>query len=138
MRLALIQDQLLTPAGSERVFLYMAEEFREADLFTLAYNPARTWPEFQEFNINTTILNSIIRSHSAFKYMFPITTLVAQCINLYNYDIILSSSATVAKYIQRFSGVHLCYCYYPTRALWNFHEYFLGEERRITTRVARL
>ncbi len=29
MKIALIQDQLLTPAGSERVFLYMVEEEEE-------------------------------------------------------------------------------------------------------------
>ena len=55
MKLALIQDQLLTEAGSERIFLYMAHEFPEADIFTLAYNLDTTWPEFQrKFNIRTS------------------------------------------------------------------------------------
>ena len=71
MKLAIIQDQLLTPAGTERVFLYMVEEFREADVFTLAYNKKTTWDQYKNFKINTSVLNPIIRSHKLFKYFFP-------------------------------------------------------------------
>jgi glycosyltransferase involved in cell wall biosynthesis len=124
LKLALIQDQLLTPAGSERVFLYMIEEFSEADYYTLAYNPKTTWPEYLNFNIRTSFLNGIIKNHKIFQYFFPISTYVMQNWDFSKYDIILSSSATTAKYINRFTGKHICYCYTPTRAIWSSDEYF--------------
>lgn len=124
MKIAIIQDQLLTPAGSERVFLYIAQEFREADIFTLCYNPERTWPEFKELKIKTHWLNYFIRNHRIFKLAFPIASHAMEFWNFKNYDLIITSSATTAKYIKRFNAPHICYCYYPTRAIWNFDRYF--------------
>jgi glycosyltransferase involved in cell wall biosynthesis len=124
MKIALLQDQLLTCAGSERVFLYMCQEFPEADIFSLCYNAKTTLPEFEDFSINVHPLNRIIRTHKIFKMLFPISTYAMELWDFRGYDLIISSSATTAKYIKRFSGVHICYCYIPTRAIWNFGGYF--------------
>lgn len=124
MRLALIQDQLLTPAGSERMFLYMCQEFREADIFTLTYNAETTLPEFRQFDIKTSWMNGWVRNHDRFKTVFPLSTYVMQNWDFRGYDVILSSSSTCAKYIRRHNAVHLCYCYYPTRAIWTLDNYF--------------
>lgn len=124
MKLALIQDSLLIKGGSERIFQYIVEEFQEADIFTLAYNPENTWPEFRKYTINTSWANRLIQTHSRFKLFFPVATKIFQNWNFNGYDVILSSSATVAKYISKFKGVHICYCYFPTRAIWNTEEYF--------------
>ena len=126
MKLALIQDQLLTPAGSERVFLYMAQEFPEADIFTLAYNPDTTWPEFKAFDIRTSWLNRWVQNHDRFKTAFPLSTYVMQNWDFDAYDVILTSSATTAKYIRNHHARHICYCYYPTRAIWTRNKYFDG------------
>lgn len=126
MRLALIQDQLLTPAGSERMFLYMCQEFREADLFTLAYNPDTTLPEFRQFDIKTSWMNHWVRDHDRFKTVFPLSTYVMQHWDFRGYDVILTSSATSAKYIRNHDATHICYCYYPTRAIWTHDAYFGG------------
>jgi glycosyltransferase involved in cell wall biosynthesis len=47
-----------------------------------------------------------------------------QSLDLSHYDVVLSSSATVAKYVNVPKGRHICYCYIPTRAIWHFDEYF--------------
>lgn len=127
MKIALIQDQLLTCAGSERVFLYMCQEFKEADIFTLCYNKETTLPEFKNFNIKVhPLFNKLIRSHKIFKIFFPISTYAMELWDFSKYDLIISSSATTAKYVKRFNGKHICYCYIPTRAIWNFDGYFTG------------
>lgn len=126
MKLALVQDQLLTPAGSERIFLYMCQEFPEADIYTLAYNPDVTWPEFRQFNIRTSWMNALVQTHDRFKTVFPLSTYVMQKWDLSGYDVILTSSATIAKYIARHHARHVCYCYYPTRAIWTRGKYFDG------------
>lgn len=124
MKIALVQDQLLTRAGSERAFLYMAQEFREADLYTLCYEPDTTWPEFKDFEIATSPLDRIIRDHGRFKTLFPVSSVWMEHWDFSAYDLIITSSATTAKYIRRFKGPHICYCYFPTRAIWSFDSYF--------------
>lgn len=125
-RIAIIQDQLLTKGGSERVFKYLAEEFQEADLFTLCYNRQTTISGLQSHRIHVHKYGQIIRNHTVFRWLFPISTILMEMWDFSGYDIIITSSASTAKYIKNFSGIHFCYCYYPTRALWEGDKYFLG------------
>jgi len=125
LKIALIQDSLLICAGSERVFKCMVEEFPEADIFTLAYNSKTTCPSFGNYKINTSWANMFIRSHSVFKLLFPISTYIMQYWDFNSYDIIISSSATTAKYISKFKGKHFCFGYFPTRAIWDYKRYFI-------------
>jgi glycosyltransferase involved in cell wall biosynthesis len=138
MKLAIIQDQLLTEAGSERVFLYMAQEFPEADIFTLAYNPETTWPEFRQFDIRTSWMNRFVQSHDRFKTAFPLSTHVMQHWDFSGYDTILTSSATTAKYIRCHHARHICYCYYPTRAIWTRGKYFDGAKSGLREKLFAL
>jgi glycosyltransferase involved in cell wall biosynthesis len=124
MKIAIIHDYLCGIGGSERMFQYMCEEFSEADAYTLAYNPAATFPYFRTRGIRTTWLNRFVQSTAAFRWSFPLATYVMQSLDLSRYDVVLSSSATVAKYASVPNGRHICYCYIPTRAIWHFDEYF--------------
>ena len=124
MRIALVHDYLCGYGGAERVFEYMCQEFQEADIYTLAYNKNSTLPEYKKYKINTTFLNNFVRSMESFRWSFPIATYAMELIDFDRYDIVLSSSATVAKYINVKKGKHICYCYIPTRALWQTESYF--------------
>src|SRR5438552_9899829 len=132
--MAIVLDQLFGMAGSERVAQYICEEFAEADVYTLAYNPETTFPYFSSRNIRTTWLNPFVRSTSAFRWSFPFATHVMQSLDLRDYDAVLSCSATVAKYVSAPKGKHVCYCYIPTRALWHFEEYFRPSLRAAITK----
>lgn len=131
MKMALIQDSLLIKGGAERVFRYMTDAFPEADVLTIAYRADTTWPEFSDRKIITSPANRIVRSHNRFKNLFPLITYGYQFWDLRRYDVILSSSATAAKYISRFNGIHICYCYFPTRAIWNPDAYFNGNSVKV-------
>jgi glycosyltransferase involved in cell wall biosynthesis len=134
MKIALVQDQLLTPAGSERVFLYMVQEFQDADIYTLCYNPINTWPEFKALNVRVSLLNRFIQTHSRFKMLFPLSTYFMQIWDFSKYDLIITSSATTAKYIKKYTGKHICYCYLPTRAIWSHNSYF-GDSTNIKIKI---
>ena len=138
LRIALVTDSLVTVGGAEQVFLYMVEEFGEADVFTLAYRPEKTMPEFRRFQIRTSWANCLIASHRLFKLLFPLSTLVMETWKLGEYDAVLISSATSAKYLARSGTHHICYCYFPTRALWNTDDYFVNDKAPIVTRIFRL
>jgi glycosyltransferase involved in cell wall biosynthesis len=124
MKMAVVHDYLCGMGGSERVFQYICEEFPEADIYTLAYNPNLAPQYFRKRLIRTTWINRFVQSMNAFRWSFPISTYVMNSIDLSAYDVVLSSSATVAKYIKVPNGKHICYCYIPTRALWQTNEYF--------------
>ncbi len=124
VKIAIVHDYLCGLGGSERIFQYMCEEFPEADAYTLALNPSGTYPYFSTRKVHTTWLNRFVQSPRAFRLSFPIATYVMQWLDLSQYDVVLSSSATVAKYVSVPNGKHICYCYIPTRAIWHFDEYF--------------
>lgn len=125
-KIAIVHDYLCGIGGSERVFQYLCEEFPEADAYTLAYNPSKTLPYFVNRNIRTTWLNRFVQSMEAFRWSFPVATYAMEALDLSQYDVVLSSSATVAKYVKVPNGKHVCYCYIPTRAIWHFDKYFGG------------
>ena len=110
-RIAIVHDYLCGLGGSERVFQYICEEFPDADIFTLAYNPEKTLPYFKSRKIRTTWLNFFVQTMQTFRWSFPVATYVMESANLRQYDIVLSSSATVAKYVKVPNGKHICYCY---------------------------
>jgi len=124
MKIALVHDYLCSYGGSERVFQNICEEFTDADIYTLAYNPNKTYPYFQKRVINVTWLNKIVRSTTLFKLFFPISIFVMKKLTFDEYDIVISSSATVAKYVSVKNNKHICYCYIPTRAIWDTDVYF--------------
>lgn len=127
MKIAIVNDILCGVGGAERVFQYMCEEFIEADVYTLAFNPSRCDSYFSSIKIKTTWLNPIIRSTKAYKVLFPIATYAIEALDLREYDCVITASATVAKYVNVQRGIHICYCFMPTRALWQFDQYFNGD-----------
>ena len=131
MKIAVVHDYLCGMGGSERVFQYICEEFSEADIYTLAYNPKLSPTYFKAQKIRTTWLNFFIHSMESFRWFFPISTYVMQSLNFNEYDLVITSSATVAKYIKVPNGIHICYCYIPTRALWQTDEYFGSSYKKI-------
>ena len=125
MKIALVQDQLLTMGGSEQVFQQICECFPDADIYTSAYNPETTYPYFKQRVVRiSNFLKPLITSHQRFKFLFIFSAIYFMTLDLRRYDLIISSSATSGKYIQRFTGEHICYCYIPTRAIWDAKSYF--------------
>lgn len=137
MRLALVQDQLLTQGGSERVFLQMCRAFPRADIYTLAYSPSRTLPEFRDLPVRTSWMNPVVPSHDVFRTAFPLARGVMERWDLRDYDVILTSSASTAKYVRRHRALHICYCYFPTRAIWTSEQYFGTTSLGIRGRIFR-
>jgi glycosyltransferase involved in cell wall biosynthesis len=124
LKIALIADQLLERAGSERVFQNVCEEFPEADAFAFVHSRENTFPYFRQREVRTPRISALITNRRAYEWSFPLATLAMEHLSLRGYDVVLSCSATVAKYVRPQNGAHLCYCYVPTRALWQSDEYF--------------
>jgi glycosyltransferase involved in cell wall biosynthesis len=124
MKIALVHDALIIYGGAERIFQYLCEEFEDADIYTLSYNPENTLPFFKTKKINVLRINKWVQYPTAFKFSFPISKYLFGKLDLSKYDLVISSSASIAKYISVPNGKHFNYCYYPTRALWEPKKYF--------------
>lgn len=123
-KIAIVHDYLCGKGGTERVVQYICEEFPDADLYTLAYNSSKTFDFYRTKKIHTTWLNIFVRNTRLFRLSFPVATYVMEKLDFSQYDVVISSSATVAKYINAKTKLHICYCYMPTRAIWHKGEYF--------------
>lgn len=110
--------------GAERIYQYFCEEFPDADAYVMAHNPAESLPYFATRGVRTTWLNGIVRSMESARWAFPVATYVWESLDLRQYDVVLTSSAHSAKYARVPNGAHVCYCYFPTRAIWHREAYF--------------
>ena len=137
MRVALVQDWVTGPGGSERVLVELHELFPDAPIFTAAFDPERALPAFRSMDIRTSFLqSSVVRSRS-YAGLIPLMPFAFGRFDTRPFDLLLVSSHTAAKGIRKHPGqVVICYCHTPMRWAWDLYDVYL--QRRATTPLARL
>ncbi len=119
MRIALVHDYLMQDGGAERTLLAMHRLFPNAPIFTLFYDPKKVHPDFTKAKIIPSFLNKFPFAPQKYQWYLPLMPHAAEAIDLTGYDVILSSSSSIAKGIIAPPGaIHICYCHNPTRFLW--------------------
>jgi glycosyltransferase involved in cell wall biosynthesis len=123
MKIALVHDYLTQRGGAERVFELLCKSFPEADIFTSLYDPKETI-ELGERLVNTTKLQNIPGAAKHFRLLAPFYYPAFRALNLQDYDLIISSSASFAKAVRKRPGAqHVCFCHNVTRFLWDTKTY---------------
>ena len=122
-RIALVADMLICPGGAEKVFSVMCEAFPEADLFTSVYLPNDTLPDFGRYEIKNLVDRRLFRSVEALKRWYPLAAWQMGRMRFDDYEVVLSSAAHLARYINKGSATHISYCYYPFRLLFEPDRY---------------
>jgi glycosyltransferase involved in cell wall biosynthesis len=121
MKIAIIHDYLASYGGSEKTFKVLSEIFPEAELYTLFYDKNLKKKMFPGKIIYTSFLQkfpSFFKKH--YQWLLPLLPIAAETIDLRNYDIVISSNHSFVKgIITRPKTTHICYCYSPTRYLWD-------------------
>jgi glycosyltransferase involved in cell wall biosynthesis len=119
VRIAIVHDALCIPGGAERLVLWMAKSFPGVPIYTSVYLPDGTFPEYRQLDVRTLPFARFIRSEKQFKLLFPLWLYLIQRLDFSDYDVVLSSSTYLAKFITPAQGVkHACYLYAPFRLLW--------------------
>jgi glycosyltransferase involved in cell wall biosynthesis len=137
VRVALVHDWLTGIGGSERALLELHELFPEAPIFTAAFDPARTLPEFRSLDIRTSFLQRAILGATSYGPLIPLMPFAFGRFDTKDFDLLLVSSHHVAKAIRKHPGqVMVCYCYSPMRWAWDLHDFYL--RHRASTPVERL
>lgn len=123
--IALVHDWLPFMGGAERVLTNFLELYPSSTIYTTICNKKRLDSPLKEAKIITSYLqknNKEIKNH---RRLFPFMPTAIESFNLNEYDIVLSSSSSVAKgVITKPDTMHICYCHSPMRYAWEFsHEY---------------
>ena len=123
-RIAIVHDALCVPGGAERLTLWMTKVYPEAPIYTSVYLPDQTFSEFKGLDIRTLPFAKFIKSERQFKLLFPLWLMELQRINFSEFDIVLSSSTYLAKYIHPAPSVdHKSYIHAPFRLFWKPESY---------------
>ncbi|MBE2245712.1 MAG: glycosyltransferase [Candidatus Competibacteraceae bacterium] len=130
MRIAIIHDWLITPGGSEKVLKELLYLLRNHDttLFTLM--------DFlsDEDRLNflfgkktqTSFLQTIPGIHRNYKYYLPLFPKAIRSLNTSDFDLIISSSHSVAKGVRKYPGqMHISYCHTPMRYIWDLRKQYM-------------
>ncbi len=123
MKIALVHDYLTQRGGAERVFEQLCNYFPTADVYTSVYDP-KTTIDLGDRQINTTFLQNIPATRQYFRLFAPFYYAAFRSLNLKEYDLIISSSSSFAKGVQkRPDAIHICFCHNITRFLWDTNTY---------------
>jgi len=117
-RIAIVHDALAVPAGSERSALYLSNIFPDAPIYISVYFPDNTYQEFKYKRIHPFPLSKFIKTERQYKAFYPWWFLFISLLDLSQYDLIISSSNFLAKFINpSLTSTHICYLHNPIRYL---------------------
>ena len=118
MKVALVHEWLVTFAGSEQVLLALSEIYPDAPIFVPVYNPQRV-PHFKERKVIASFLQKFPKAKSKPQVYLPLMLRAFESFDLGEFDMVISSSHALAKGV--LTGpqtLHICYCHFPLRYVW--------------------
>ncbi|MEZ2311330.1 glycosyltransferase family 4 protein [Paraburkholderia sp. RCC_158] len=127
MRVAIVHDWLVAPGGAEKVLEQIIECFPDADLFSLV--------DFLEDRrllhgkpVTTSFIQRLPFARRRYDAYLPLMPLAVQQFDLADYDLIITSSHTVAKgVLVGPDQTHISYVHSPMRQAWDQQHEYLRE-----------
>lgn len=129
MKIAVVHDWFVESGGAEKVVARILSNFSDADVFSTVDFLTKDQREVivNGKSITTTFIQRLPKSKSYKKY-FPLMPIAIESLDLRKYDVIISSSSSVAKgVITGPDQIHICYCHSPMRYAWDLQEQYLRE-----------
>ena len=122
MKLALVHDWLNTLGGAERVLIELHEIFPDAPIYTLFYDKNFVETYLPNTEIRPSFLQKFPLITNHYKLFAILMPSAIESFDLSDFDLVISSSVFFSKgLILRPKTKHICYCYSPTRQLWDLH-----------------
>ena len=124
MKKALIHDWFYTNAGGEKVVKSLTNIWDDFEFYALidVLNEKDRKDILKGAKSNTSFIQKLPtakKNHRKFLQLFP---LAIEGFNLAEYDIVISSSSSVAKGVLTDQNqLHICYCHSPMRYAWNLY-----------------
>lgn len=127
-KIAIICDWLVVAGGAEKVLSELFHCFPQADLYAVIdYFDESTRHALNIPPAKTSFLQKIPYIKYCYRYALPIMPLAIEQLDVSAYDLILSSSHSVAKGIKTHSKQkHICYIHSPMRYAWDLKDQYLS------------
>lgn len=129
MKVAIIQEWLVTVGGSDKVVKAILDVFPDADIFTLVAKKeicdelGIPWNKVHTSFIQKMPLGK--KKHRAYLPLFPFAI---EQFDLRGYDVVISSSHCVAKgVLTKAEQLHISYVHSPIRYCWDMYNEYLEE-----------
>ena len=134
MRVALVHDWLINMGGAERVLEELARMFPEAPIYVGVVDPRRLSPLLQTRHIIPSLVQRWPYAIRWYNRYLPLLAYGFEQFDLSSYDLVISSSAAVAKgVVTRSETCHISYVHTPMRYAWDlYHEYHTREAKGLT------
>ncbi len=122
MKLALVHDWLNTLGGAERVLIELHKIFPDSPIYTLFYDKKFVAQNLSDADIRTSYLQKFPFINKHYKYTALLMPSAVESFDLSDFDVVISSSVFFSKgLVLRPKTQHICYCYSPTRQLWDLN-----------------
>ncbi|GAB6283317.1 MAG: glycosyltransferase family 4 protein [Ignavibacterium sp.] len=128
--IAIIHEWLVNYAGSERCVESFVNIWNESDVYALVdfLNDEDRKQILKGKNAKTTFIQKLPFAKTKHRSYLPFFPLAIEQLDLTKYNIILSSSHSVAKgVLVKSNQLHICYCHTPMRYAWDSYFQYLKE-----------
>jgi glycosyltransferase involved in cell wall biosynthesis len=127
MKIAVVHDWLVTFAGAEAVLEQILGLFPEAELFSMIdFLPHDMRARLLGKKARTSFVQGLPFAEQKYRSYFPVMPWAAGRFDLSGYDLIISSSHSVAKGVSAPAGCpHICYSHTPMRYAWDLKDLYL-------------
>lgn len=130
MKTAIVHEWLVNYAGSEKVVESFTSIWQDADVFTLVdfLNDEERRIILKGKEAKTSFIQSLPYAKKRHRKYLPLFPKAIESFDLSKYDLIISSSHSVAKGVRTNKNqLHICYCHSPMRYAWDEADYYLKE-----------
>lgn len=142
MKVAIVHDWLTLKGGAETCLEQFLDLYPQADLFCVVdFLPERERGFLAGHKITTSFIQRLPGAAKRYRSYLPLMPIAIEQLDVTGYDLVISSSASVAKgVVTGPDQVHISYTYSPIRYAWDLQHQYLAESglaRGMKGRIAR-
>lgn len=127
LKVALVHDWLVGYGGGERILYDLHEMFPAAPIYTLVCDPDTAPGWIQDCEVKTTYIQKWPGARKHHKMLLSFMPKAWESVDLTEYDLVISTCSSCCKgIITAPEASHICYCFSPTRYLWDLYYEYLS------------
>lgn len=142
-RFAIVHDRFAGAyTGSEKVVEGISEVYPSPIFSLIADKGILKGTPLENAEIKTSFIQRMPMGTKWYQLYLPLYPLAVEQFDLAGYDVVISSSHTVAKgVLTKPDQLHICYCHTPMRYVWDLYYDYLrdtGLEKGLRSKIVRL
>lgn len=128
LKVAIVHDWLVDIGGAEKVVAELFKMFPNSDVYTLIAQKS-TIERLGLEGVSQSYIGRIPFASKFYRIALPFFPTAIESFDLSKYDLIISSSSSVAKgVIVSSKQLHICYCHSPARYMWDLSWQYMRDK----------